>query len=392
LALRIGIVGAGIGGLYAAAALAGDGHEVTILERATAIAEVGAGIQISPNGSKLLDAIGALERLKAKAVEPPAIAFRDGRTGTEFMRMPLGTAARKRWGGAYLNVHRADVIEALRVCSQMRGAAIRLGETVERVTADGVMITASNRFQFDLVIAADGARSVVRGTLFNAPKPQFSGHVAWRGLADATHGDAAQIPDGAVVWQGAGAHVVTYRVSGGATLNIVAVTSGCDWVDEGWSTPGDAHELGRNFEGWFLAPLLRCLSPCWKWGLFETAPPDMWRQGRVVLLGDACHPMVPFLAQGAVQAIEDGATLARLLREKADLDRALNRYGHERHARVARVQQTAKDNAAIFHAGPSARRALMRLAMTGASRVAPAAMMARFDWLFAHDAGAPPFK
>ncbi|MFN3612953.1 MAG: FAD-dependent oxidoreductase [Rubrimonas sp.] len=392
MARDVAVIGAGVGGLFAAAALAARGHDVTVFEQAQRIAEVGAGIQISPNGTRLLDHVGALTVLLGHAVEPPAITFRDGVSGSEFLRMPLGEAARRRWRAAYLHVHRADLIAALNACATNMGVDVRLGQAVESADPDGSICVRGRCERFDLVVAANGARSAVRRHLFDAPEPRFTGHVAWRALLDARAVDAAGAPDGAVVWQGSGAHVVTYRVSGGRALNVVAVAGGQDWVDESWSIPAVADELDGVFRGWAVSPLLREIDHCWKWGLFETPPPMRWRNGRVVLLGDACHPMLPFLAQGAVQALEDGATLARLLGEDADFDSVLDSYGAERQARVIRVQKTARANGALFHAGPSPRRAIMRLAMATVSRLPPAALMAQFDWLFGHDASAAPFR
>lgn len=392
MALDIGIVGAGVGGLYAGAALAADGHNVTIFERAAAITEVGAGIQVSPNGAKLLDAVGALGDVASVAVEPPAIEFRDGLSGARFMRMPLGPAARQRWHAPYLHVHRADLIDALRRCALRHNARLILGARVEAIMADGTLRCRGASKTFDVVIAADGARSQTRSNLFEAPRPRFTGNVAWRALVDEEHQGSIDIPHGAVVWQSGGAHVVTYRVSEARRINIVAVVSGCAWENENWTTDADPDELRRRFKGWAIEPLLRGMGECWKWGLFETPPPASWRRGRVVLLGDACHPMVPFLAQGAVQAIEDGAVLARALHELPDVETALDSYGRTRHDRVVRVQRTAQANAGIFHARSTPQRAALRLAMTAISRVAPTTLMARFDWLFGHDTAKEPFK
>jgi len=386
-AMRIAVAGAGPGGLFAAAALARAGCAVTVCERAPAIGEVGAGVQISPNGARLLARIGALEALRTTACAPEAALMRDGRSGATLLRLPLGDAAVARWGAPYLQVHRADLIAALADAARDAGAKIRLG--AEAVDADdaGLRLAGGETVAADAVIAADGVRSPLRAALFGPVTARFLGQTAWRGTVAAEAAPPAFRAAAATVWVGPGRHLVTYPLRGGAEINVVAVREQDAWSAEDWRAEGDAAEMRAAFAGWAAAPLLQAMTRCFLWGLFDRPAPPAWRRGRVALLGDACHPMLPFMAQGAVQAFEDGAALARLLPGAGDVPAALAAYEAARRPRATRVQAVAAANARLFHAAGPARLLRQGVVAVG-SRLAPGVAAGRLDWLYGHEEAA----
>ncbi len=383
---RIAIAGAGLGGLFAATALAQSGCAVVVCERAGALAEVGAGVQVSPNGARLLERLGVLADVRAAGFAPEAAQIRAGVSGARILRVPLGAAAEARWGAPYLQIHRADLLAILAEAAQRAGATVRLGAAVAGVEQGALLLSDGGAVEADVVLGADGLRSAVREALLGREAPRFTGHVAWRATVPTTEVPPDLAAPDATVWAGPGRHVVTYRLRGGALVNVVAVEERAAWAEESWSAEGDPAALRAAFAGWRVAPLLAAVQRCWLWGLFDRDPLPLWTCGAVGLLGDACHPMPPFMAQGAVQAFEDGATLARLLPGATDLPAALRAYEAERRGRAARVLATARGNAALFHArGPGA--ALRHGPVALVSRLAPALAAGRLDWLYGHDAG-----
>lgn len=388
--LKIAIAGAGLGGLFAAAALAQGGCEVVVCERAPALGEAGAGIQISPNGARLLARIGVLGEVARAGFAPLAATLRRGEDGAVVLRLPLGAQAEARWGAPFLQIHRADLLAKIERAARAAGAELRLGAGVVAAAthARGAVLTldGGDAVEADVALGADGLRSAVRAALFGDRAARFTGQVAWRGVvaADALPRDLVR-PE-ATVWIGPGRHLVTYYVRAGALVNFVGVEERDVWTEESWSAPGDIAEVRAAFAGWHPAAsgVLAAAGACLLWGLFDHPPLPAWSRGRVGLLGDACHPMLPFMAQGAVQAFEDGAALARLLPRAGDIEAALLAYHAARFARASRVQAQARDNARLYHA----RSPLGRLARHGpiaiGSRLAPGIAMARLDWLYGH--------
>ncbi len=390
--MKVAIAGAGLGGLFAAAALALRGCEVVVCERAPALGEAGAGIQISPNGARLLARIGVLGEVVAAGFTPLAATLRRGEDGAVVLRLPLGAQAQARWGAPFLQIHRADLLATLERAARAAGAQIRLGASVAAAATHArgaaLMRDGGDAVEADVALGADGLRSAVRSGLFGARPARFTGQAAWRGTvaADALPRDLVR-PE-ATVWMGPGRHLVTYYVRAGALVNFVAVEERAAWTEESWSAPGDIAEVRAAFADWHPAAsgVLAAAGSCLLWGLFDHPPLPAWSQGRVGLLGDACHPMLPFMAQGAVQAFEDGATLARLLPGAEDIEAALRAYHAARFARASRVQAQARANARLYHA----RSPVGRLARHGpialGSRLAPDLAMSRLDWLYGHDA------
>jgi salicylate hydroxylase len=390
--MKVAIAGAGLGGLFAATALAQSGCEVVVCERAPALGEAGAGIQISPNGARLLARIGVLGEVAREGFAPQAATLRRGRDGAVLLRLPLGAQAEARWGAPFLQIHRADLLATLERAARAAGAEIRLGAGVVGAAthAHGAALTLDGgAVEADVAIGADGLRSAVRDALFGARPPRFTGQAAWRGTvaADALPRDLVR-PE-ATVWMGPGRHLVTYYVRAGALVNFVAVEERDVWAAESWSAPGDIAEVRAAFAGWHPAAtgVLAAAGTCLLWGLFDHPPLPAWSKGRVGLLGDACHPMLPFMAQGAVQAFEDGAALARLLPGAEDVEAALRAYHSARFARASRVQAQARDNARLYHARSPLGRLARHAPISLGSRLAPGLAMSRLDWLYGHDAG-----
>lgn len=387
---KVAIAGAGLGGLYAAAALARRGLEVLVCERAPELGEAGAGIQISPNGAKLLARIDALVDVERDAFQPEAAELRLGRSGATVLHMPLGAAAEARWGAPYLQVHRADLLAALERAAREAGVGIRLGAAIKDVTQDdtGAALTleGGETLEADAVIGADGVRSTVRAALFGPEAPRFTGQIAWRGVVPAERLPRGLVHPTATVWAGPGRHLVTYYLRRGALVNFVAVEERAEWRTEDWRAEGDVAEMRAAFEGWGpgAAAVLEAADRCLLWGLFDRPAPPAWSQGRVALLGDACHPMLPFLAQGATQSFEDGAALARRVADADDVPAALRAYETDRRARAVRVQAASHANAGLFHARGPAARALRYGPIAIGARLAPRLAMSRFDWLYGH--------
>ncbi|KCZ93281.1 FAD-dependent monooxygenase [Hyphomonas johnsonii] len=395
--MKIIVAGGGIGGLTAALALIQFGHDVTVLEQADAIGEIGAGLQVSPNGMRVIEALGLSDRLTAVAFQPEGIELRMGRSGRVVFDVPLGLAAEERWGAPYLHVHRADLIAVLSDSLQARApGCIRLGARVEAYSQDahGVTVALADGTDVsgDVLVGADGIHSRVRELMLGPDEPRFTGTVAWRAVVPVDQLGAHLPPPTACVWVGRQRHAVTYRLRGGALANFVGVVEQSDWRGESWSDEGTKAEALDHFRGWHpvIETLIRNAGTLNRWALYDRPPLPRWTDGRVALLGDACHPMLPFLAQGAVMAMEDAWVLAARLSESGAVIGALAAYQMDRHARTTAVQAGARANTHIFHR----RNLLTQLATYGpmwvAGRMVPALVQARNDWIYAHDATATP--
>jgi len=388
------IAGAGIGGLTASLALAARGFRVVILEKAERLEEVGAGLQLSPNASHVLVALGLQHRLTARAVTPDAISLMSARGGGEVTRLPLGEAATLHAGAPYWVLHRADLQAALQAeVNDHHDIELRLGCQFVDVAAHAkgltVVARSGNSRQQELALAligADGIWSTVRQHLFPNVQPRFSGLIAWRGTLEATQLPREYAARRVQLWMGPNAHLVAYPISGARQINVVAVVPGT-WNRPGWSAPGDPNEL-RNI---FASPswsgparmMLGAVDGWKKFALFTLPEGGDWTSDKIALLGDAVHAMLPFAAQGAGMAIEDAAVLAKCLGEAAaengdGIAAALKRYAKLRRSRVMQVQRTARRNGTIYHlSGPAAFARDLAIKAMG-----PARMLARQDWIY----------
>jgi salicylate hydroxylase len=388
------IAGAGIGGLTASLALAARGFRVVVLEKAERLEEAGAGLQLSPNASRVLLGLGLEERLEPRAVTPDAVSITSARAGREITRLPLGEAASDRAGAPYWVMHRADLQAALQAAvGDHPDIELRLGCQFEDVTSHAKGLTVvqrrGNTRQQDLALAligADGIWSSVRHHLFPDVQPRFSGLIAWRGTLDARQLPREYTSRRVQLWMGPDAHLVAYPISGGRQINVVAIVPGT-WNRPGWSSPGDGMELKGAFDAsrWpGPARMMIGAVDSWRrWALFTVPEGCEWTQGTIALLGDAAHAMLPFAAQGAGMAIEDAAVLAKTLGDgptetAAQIAAALKRYARLRRARVARVQRTARRSGRIYHlAGPFALARDLTIKALGPQR-----MLTRQNWIY----------
>ncbi|MEM1162198.1 MAG: FAD-dependent oxidoreductase, partial [Pseudomonadota bacterium] len=340
--MRVAIAGAGIAGLTAALAFARQGAEVSVFEKAPALEEVGAGLQLSPNAMHVLSALGLEDSVMAKGVEPEVATIRHWKSGRRYFNSPLRGACRDRYGAPFSQIHRADLLELLVDAATAAGAKIRTGTAVEQYDRTmGVSATLSDgaAVKADLLIGADGIHSAVRTQMLGPEEPVFTGQVAWRALVPVDALPPGLVKPEATVWAGPGHHVVTYLLRDRTLANIVAVQERPAWQEESWTIPGDAAALQTAFRDWHpdVTGLLARVEQCYLWGLFTRPPLPRWSDGPVVLIGDACHPTLPFMAQGAAMGIEDAGRLAAMVRASDDLAATLIQFKLQREPRTTRL-------------------------------------------------------
>jgi salicylate hydroxylase len=354
--MKILISGGGIGGLTAALCFLHHGAEVTVLEQAQELGDIGAGIQIPPNAMKVFAALGLDAALAETAFEPEAIEARMGRTGLDLFQIPLAEHAIKRWGAPYLHIHRADYISVLaKALRDESPDGLHLGAEIIGYTqtedAVEVQLADGRRITGDALIGADGIHSPVREQMLGAEKPIFTGNVAWRAVVPMAALGADGPRPTACAWMGPGKHCVTYRLRRGTLANFVGVVERDDWTTESWTERGTREAALVDFADWHptITRMLGEADTLYRWALFDRAPLPQWVDGRVGLLGDAAHPMLPFMAQGAAMAVEDAWVVAREVTQKPSPARGLEAYQHLRQTRTGRVQAGSRANAKTFH-------------------------------------------
>ncbi len=387
--MKVVVAGAGIGGLCAAIALTKVGFEVEVIERAPALTEVGAGIQLSPNAVKGLAGLGVAEAVLAVASQPLTLEMRIGKTGEKVFSIPIAKDARKRYEAPYIHVHRADLIEILKRAAEFAGVQLRMNARVSAYVREdtGLKIGLDNGtiVSADLLVGADGSRSTVRKQMLGEDQARYTGAVAWRLTVPADV--APDLPHSAIVWAGPGKHAVTYRVRRGELINFVGVVETERWREESWTQPGDLTELAADFGGWAppIPDIIAAADGAHVWALFDRDPLSRWSDDRVTLLGDACHAMPPFQAQGAAMAIEDAIVLAKCLQAEGVSPGSLLKYEKLRKPRTSRVLNSARSNMGVFHRSNAWSQAATYGPMKVADMLFPQFIRSRQDWIYGYD-------
>lgn len=350
----IAIIGGGIGGLAAALSLLRAGFDVHVYEQVRFLREVGAGIVLTPNVSRVLHGLGLTEQLERLAVAPTVVRQRRWQDGSTLLLAPVQQLVGPSGEHQFYTVHRADLLTML--ANALPPERIHLAHKLSALDDTGprVELKFENgaHASADVVVGADGIHSAVRAILLGAEAPQYTGCVAYRGMVSADRFPKSDLHVESQLSLGPGSHFVNYPVRGGELINFVCLIDRDAWTKESWTEPGDPAELRIFYKDWHpqVRALVETVNEIFVWGLFDRAPLLRWSIGRVTLLGDACHPMLPFLAQGAAQAIEDGCVLAASLQaEMDDIPSALARYESLRRPRTSKIQLIARGNLTRNH-------------------------------------------
>ena len=379
---KIVIVGGGLAGLATAQALKAFGMKTEVFEAASALGEIGAAVNISPQAVKALQAIGLGNEVAAVGTVSPGVYTRNMQTG-EFLEFHDRRKAAERFGAPYYTFHRADLLDAL--ASGLDRSIVHLGHRLTAIEerGDRVALTFANgvRIEAEYVIGADGVRSVIRQALYGADNPTYTGQMVWRALLSSSDVPFEAIePTGHVQWVGPGCHLLAYFIRGNKLVNIVTQEDTDKWVEEGWSTRGDPDEMRLSFPNPEprLAKLLSIVTECSKWGLFTRPLTQNWGRGRIQLVGDAAHAMLPNAGQGACQAVEDAYILARWLDACRDPAEAFANFRRVRIPRVHGVQRLSIANARFKH---------MRDAATQKASIAAGktSVHGNADWVYGYD-------
>lgn len=381
------ITGAGIAGLTSALALAKSGYRAEIFEKSPRLSEVGAGLQISPNASRILIDLGLGDKLDEFGVKPSALKLFNARNGHQLTSIPLAQIAEERYGAPYYVIHRADLqAMLLRAAKQSPDIKIHFDHAINEVASHTLGVTIQSWDGHEAtgraLIAADGLHSYVRQRIVGDGDPSFAKYVAWRGMVPVDNIDPEFQKPFTGLWLSKSAHIVHYPVRGGKLINVVVIVRN-DTPQTGWANHGKRDELLSSLR--HLAPqilsLIKGVDAWLTWALFDRGPAPLISRGQVTLVGDAAHPMLPFLAQGAAMAIEDAAAIADAISMSGDdFEGAFKRYEEKRLQRTARVQTTARRNGKIYHAsGPIAFLRDQKIRNSSAEN-----LLARFDWLYSH--------
>ncbi|RLK10903.1 FAD-dependent oxidoreductase [Ruegeria conchae] len=378
--LNFCVIGGGIGGMAAALALRQRGAKVTVIEQAPELTEVGAGLQISENGMVVLRALNVVGEPPEAGLKSYGTLLRDFRAGRSVSEIPAPVS------GPTYYYHRADLLGLLHKAALREGIEFRLGARVARVfkhpSEAEIVLKDGTRLSADCAIAADGGRSKIRAGLNGPEAPKFTHQVAWRATIPWARRDRKPC---AVLTMGPGRHVVTYPLRDHTLMNVVAIEERSDWREEGWHRRGDPEDLRARFSsfGGLVGDILEQVQEPNVWALFLRPVADRWQNGRVALLGDAAHPTLPFMAQGACLALEDAWVLVRSFDEQSGIQKALATYETCRRPRARQVVAAAGANARNFHLrGP------MRMAAQAALMAIGPRLARRYEWIYSYDATA----
>lgn len=391
--LSVGVIGGGIGGLAAGLSLLRAGLDVHVYEGATVLREAGAGIQVSPNASRVLHRLGLAQELARMGVRPLALHQRRWDDGRTLLRTPLGDAVVEAFGFPHYQMHRADLLHTLVRALPMERvhAGHRLVALADRGSSVEATFENGQTAAFDVIVGADGIHSTVRSILFGPEDPRFTGCTAYRGLVPIERLAHLDLEVTTQIWMGPGGHFVHYFVRNRQLMNFVAVVEQDSWTRESWTDRGDVADALAAFAGWHhqLHEILRSVDETFIWALFDRAPLPRWSSGRVTLLGDACHPMLPFMAQGAAQALEDGAALTTCLteRENRSIPESLRLYETVRKPRASRLQSRSEVNKTRFHLADGAAQLERDEKMAGGGTDFS---IKAVEWIYAHDASVLP--
>ena len=392
---RVAIIGGGIGGVALSGALRKFAIDSHIFERASGFGEIGAGIQMTPNGVKVLRALGLWQALSDVSFRPLCIVGRDGITGHENFRTPLKDECPRLYGAEFFHVHRVDLHRILTDLVRPDAVTFSTSCVAVRQTAASAIATFADgtEYEADIIVGADGLHSVVRNTLFGKESPRFTGMMCWRAVVPVPDGQFLEFvsPDSSF-WLGPHGHVVTYYVSGGRAVNLVAIRETDAWVEESWNVPSTREEMIAGFPDWHphLQQLFKRADTVLKWGLWDRDPMPTWTSGRITLLGDAAHPMLPFLSQGAAMAIEDAYVLARALAEAGDPQAALTQYERHRLPRTSRVQLESRKRGETYHRHAPIQKMLRNLAYRVRQMINPHKGGIQANWVYEYDATTAP--
>ncbi len=385
--MKIAVIGGGIGGLSAALQLLKAGLDVHVYEQAPRISEIGAGIQISPNASRLLHRLGLRAAMDRIGVFPQAVHQRRWDDGRTLQRAPVGKLVEQTFSAPYYHFHRADLANLL--ADALPAERVHTRHKLVGIEDKGGKVIArfenGTEAEADVLVGADGIHSRVHALVFGEEKARFTGCIAWRGLVPAETVRHLDIEVASHNWMGPDGHVVHYWVSGGRFMNVVCVTEHGAWTEEGWTVPGKLTDVAARYADWHptVRGLIASFPETFVWALHDRTELPRWSAGRITLLGDACHPMLPFMAQGAAQSIEDGAALAALLAKMPDApEDALRRYEEIRKPRATRLQEASAANRKRFHLhdGPEQQQRDVAMAASGDRSIA------NIGWLYQHDA------
>jgi salicylate hydroxylase len=389
-ALKIAVIGGGLGGLSAAVALRQAGFEVEVYEQAPELTQIGGGINMGPNAVRVLRRLGLGPGLDREGVRPLGTHQRRWQDGRTLQKAVLNPRCDALYGAPHVTIHRADLLAV--IAAGLPSERVHLGHRLVGLADRGEAIEArfenGARISCDVLVGADGIHSAVRAQLFGEEAPRFAGCVAYRGLVPTERIADLGLELGTQSWVGPGAHLVHYPVSRGHLLNFVGWTEHDSWNREDWTDRATIERALAAFEGWHpqIRRIIAAADTCFIWALFDRDPLKRWSVGRATLLGDACHPMYPFMGQGAAQAIEDGAALAACLVAAdgdpgRDLSGALKRYEELRLPRVTRLQELSRANKTRFHLPDGPAQEARDAQWAHAGDRSPDALR----WLYAHD-------